>query len=273
MILVNGTLQNTVSALDRGLSYGDGLFETIAVKDGRPLLWDLHWQRLKAGCERLNINCPEESLLLNDVEQIMNLADNRSQLRSVIKLIVTRGIGGRGYRYDTAMQSTRITLLSDWPAYKGTEKNKGIRAMLCNTRLSRQPLLAGMKHLNRLEQVMARSEWSDSNITEGLMLDDDNNIIEGTMSNVFFVDHQQSIVTPVLNQCGIAGVRREQIMSLAEEKGYTIKITEMPISKLVDFNEVFITNSLIGIWPIVAIDDHEFTIGPVTKALQALIRD
>jgi len=273
MILVNGMTQSTVSVHDRGLSYGDGLFETIAIKDGEPLLWDLHWRRLEAGCERLKINCPEAPLLIADIEQLLAQAEDKHRLGSVVKLIVTRGIGGRGYRHDSAMSSTRITMLSDWPAHQGTEKDRGIKTKLCDTRLSAQPLLAGIKHLNRLEQVMARSEWSENEITEGVMLDSNKNIIEGTMSNIFFVDHQQCIITPSLNQCGVAGVQREHVLNLADKKGLKTKVTEVPVNTLSELNEMFITNSLIGIWPVIAIDSHDFTIGPVTQALQALISD
>ena len=273
MILVNGKSQNTVSVRDRGFTYGDGLFETIAIRDQQPLLWNLHWGRLVAGCERLKITCPEESLLLDDIEQLLAQADDKYRHCSVIKLIVTRGVGGRGYQYDPAMDSTRIVMLSGWPTYRGTEKDKGIRTKLCDTRLSMQPLLAGIKHLNRLEQILARSEWSKDEITEGVMLDANNNIIEGTMSNLFFVDHQECLVTPSLKQCGVAGVQREHVLNIAEEKGYQTKITEVPVNKLAQFNEVFATNSLIGIWPVIAIEDQRFAIGPVTKSLQAAIND
>jgi 4-amino-4-deoxychorismate lyase len=273
MILVNGKLQDTVSVNDRGFTYGDGLFETIAIIDGKMLLWDLHWHRLVNGCERLRINCPEESLLLDDIEQLLAQANDNYRRRGVIKLIVTRGVGGRGYQYDPAMGSTRLVMLSGWPPHQGTEKDKGIKIQLCDTRLSSQPRLAGIKHLNRLEQVLARSEWSNDEITEGVMLDANDNIIEGTMSNLFFVDHQQCLVTPSLNECGIAGVQREHVLNKAEEKGYQIKITEVPVNDLDQFSEVFVTNSLIGIWPVIAIEDQRFVIGPVTKSLQAAIND
>ena len=105
------------------------------------------------------------------------------------------------------------------------------------------------------------------------MLDANNNIIEGTMSNLFFVDHQECLVTPSLKQCGVAGVQREHVLNIAEEKGYQTKITEVPVNKLAQFNEVFATNSLIGIWPVIAIEDQCFAIGPVTKSLQAAIND
>ena len=268
MILVNGNSQECLSVLDRGLAYGDGLFETIAVHDGKPLLLDLHWQRLETGCKRLKIPCPEISLLDNDIKQLLADANRTQQSRCVIKIILTRGGGGRGYRFDSEQSATRIAILSGWPQWQGTEQDTGVKLRVCETRLSAQPLLSGIKHLNRLEQVMARSEWTDNDIVEGIMLDAQNNIIEGTMSNIFFVDNQQCIISPALNDCGVAGVQRENILHLAKRAGFNVNIMNVPLNRLPEFSEVFITNSLIGVWPVTAIDKHVYACGTITRALQ-----
>jgi len=268
MILVNGKRQDTISVLDRGLAYGDGLFETIAVRGNKPQLLALHWRRLETGCKRLNIPFPEISLIMDDIQQLLVHADQAQQLNSVIKVIVTRGAGGRGYRFEPEMDVTRIAILSRWPAYQGTEKAAGVRCKICETRLSSQPLLAGIKHLNRLEQVMARAEWCGNGIAEGLMLDSQGHIIEGTMSNIFFVDKDQLIVTPSLNRCGVEGVQRENILAIADNAGFKINIADVNLSDLTDYAEIFISNSLIGIWPVTAIDNHSFHAGAVTRKLQ-----
>lgn len=268
MMLVNGKPQDTLSLFDRGFAYGDGLFETIAVRNNKPLLLDLHWQRLKKGCSRLKIGFPETPLLMNDIEQLLLDADPTQRFRSVIKIVITRGVSGRGYHFESGMNVTRIAMLSDWPFYRGTESDTGIRCKICDTRLSLQPLLAGIKHLNRLEQVIARAEWSESNIMEGIMLDTNNHVIGGTMSNLFFVDQEQSIITPSLDYCGVAGVQRENILSIVDNAGYALKIAEVNLSDLREFSEVFISNSLIGIWPVIAINRYRYQIGPVTRILQ-----
>jgi len=268
MILVNGKLQDSLSVLDRGLAYGDGLFETIAVRNNQPLLLDLHWQRLESGCYRLKIPFPEIALFMDDIERLLAHAEDAQKLSSVIKITVTRGTGGRGYRFEPDLKPARIAALSDWPAYQGSEVDAGIRCKICETRLSSQPLLAGIKHLNRLEQVMARAEWSGNDIAEGLMLDSQGHIIEGTMSNIFFVHEEKSIFTPLLNHCGVAGVQRENILAIADNAGFEINIADVNLSDLTEYAEVFISNSLIGIWPVTAIDNHVFRIGPVTRTLQ-----
>ncbi|MCW8962649.1 MAG: aminodeoxychorismate lyase [Gammaproteobacteria bacterium] len=268
MILVNGNVQDTVSALDRGLAYGDGLFETIAVRDSNPQLLDLHWQRLERGCARLKIPFPGISRLMDDIERLLEHARQAQKPSGIIKVIVTRGAGGRGYRFEPDMNVTRIAILSDWPSWQGTERDTGVKCKICETQLSSQPVLAGIKHLNRLEQVMARAEWSGNDIAEGIMLDAHDHIIEGTMSNIFFIDRQQTIVTPALDQCGVAGVQRENILSIADNAGFKIDVTDVNLTDLEKYSEAFISNSLIGIWPVTGIDKHDYQIGPATRALQ-----
>jgi 4-amino-4-deoxychorismate lyase len=268
MILVNGKALTMVSAQDRGLLYGDGLFETIAVIDRQPRLMDLHWQRLRQGCRRLNIPVPERKILDGDIQHLLFHSDYSKNARSVIKVIMTRGAGGRGYRYQPDTLATRIVMISDWPAHYETMAADGVHCKLCSTRLSTQPLLAGIKHLNRLEQVMARAEWSDDRIDEGIMLDQNGLLIEGTMSNIFLVNQQGQLVTPSLEHCGIAGVQRENILTLAADQHMDCRISDLSVSELPRYKEVFLTNSLIGIWPVLSIDHYEFTIGPVTRGLQ-----
>jgi len=268
MILVNGSAQDSLSARDRGLAYGDGLFETIAVRNGKPQLLDLHWQRLEKGCVRLKIPFPGIPALMDDIERLILHARQAQKSTGVIKVIVTRGSGGRGYRFEPTLNVTRIAILSEWPSWQGTERDVGVICTTCKTQLSSQPLLAGVKHLNRLEQVMARAEWSGDDIAEGIMLDTHGHIIEGTMSNIFFVDRQQTIVTPALDQCGVAGVQRENILAIADNEGFEINEADVNLMDLEKFSEVFISNSLIGIWPVTAIDKQEYKIGSVTRTLQ-----
>jgi 4-amino-4-deoxychorismate lyase len=147
--LVNGEPGDVIPVSDRGLLYGDGIFETIAVREGRPRHWQRHMHRLQAGCTRLGIQPFENSLLTAEADSITNGVD-----KGVLKLIVTRGSGGRGYRVAEAIACTRIMQLHPWPEYPAANAEQGVKTRLCETRLGHNPVLAGIKHLNRLEQVL-----------------------------------------------------------------------------------------------------------------------
>lgn len=264
MILINGQPGEQLSVLDRGLQYGDGLFETIAVKDSKLRYWDLHWQRFSKGCKRLNLPSPDESQCLAEINQVL---ENQSQ--AVIKLIYTRGAGGRGYRF-TEMQPTRIVMRHPWPEY-GSANTQGIALYLCETRIAVQPKLAGIKHLNRLENVLARNEWQDDYYAEGLMLSTDDNVIEGTMSNVFLVQGN-TLLTPDLTQCGVQGVMRQHLLNLASQYKMKIQIRNLTMDDVTQAEEMFVCNSLFGIWPVQTIGDKTFnTENPLTQRLQQLI--
>ena len=157
MILVNGVPTEMVPVQDRGFQYGDGLFETLAIREGRPLRWLAHMERLARDCAILGIPAPPEAVLAAEADRLCS-----EQQRCVLKLTVTRGCGGRGYAPPPEPEPTRVLALHDWPAYPRSFWNEGISAVVCRTRLAHQPQLAGLKHLNRLEQVLARRELAGS---------------------------------------------------------------------------------------------------------------
>lgn len=259
MYLINGQTSESLSVHDRGLHYGDGLFETLAVQDGTPLCWDKHYQRLARGCERLQLDCPPPDLLFGEGRQLVG----NSPL-VVLKVIITRGEGGRGYRFpETGTPVTRILGVFPWPDHPQTNRTKGVTLRMCRTRLGKNPVMAGMKHLNRLEQVLARSEWDNPDVAEGIMQDTDDNIIEGTMSNIFIINGNK-LLTPDLTHCGIAGVVRECILALAPDIGFKTKIKNVSEADLYTAGEIFVCNSVIGLWPVSAIEGHKFTPGPGT---------
>jgi 4-amino-4-deoxychorismate lyase len=261
MMLVNGQAQDHIAVADRGLHYGDGLFETIAVKGGQPRLWERHWRRLSTGCRRLGIAQPDPEMLREEARRVSLDVD-----RGVLKIILTRGAGGRGYRPPHTEQATRIMATYPWPAYPEANWQQGVAVRICTTRLGRNPALAGMKHLNRLEQVLARSEWREPHIAEGLMLDDDGHVIAGTMSNLFIVA-AQGLLTPVLAACGVAGVMRSVILDLAAELGIAWQEAPLRLEDLHRADEVFLTNALIGIWPVGRIEQRNYSIGSLTELL------
>ena len=150
--LINGAVADTVSVTDRGLQYGDGVFETLAVFDGRPRLCDRHLERLLRGCRTLGIEAPDPAILLEEMAQIAGAG------RCVVKIIVTRGGVGRGYRPQPGAPCTRIVRRFDWPVTVAAGHEDGITVSCCRTRLALQQTLSGCKHLNRLEHVLARAE-------------------------------------------------------------------------------------------------------------------
>jgi len=264
-ILINGEKKTTINVSDRGLQYGDGLFETMAVHNGKVNLWEDHWQRLKSGCERLWISLPDKKIV---EKEIKSLCKNDNDDKFVIKLIVTRGEGQRGYCFSENQNVTRILGIHAWPDYPEKNTTEGVAVRYCDTVLSENPRLAGIKHLNRLEQVLARNEWNDNEYQEGLMLNLHGDVIDGTMSNIFMVKDSK-IFTPDLSLSGVAGVMRKNIIKLAEKIKLSVCIEKLDKNKLENADELFLTNSLFGIWPVESLGDNTFPkIRVITKALQ-----
>jgi 4-amino-4-deoxychorismate lyase len=272
-VLVNGEARDAVSSADRGFQYGDGLFETIAVRDGRPLRFARHLARLRRGAERLGIVPPSAAMLEEEARQLC-----KGTPRAVLKIIVTRGPGGRGYACDATAAPTRVLRLQPWRERSDDYARHGVAVRLCHARLGRNPLLAGIKHLNRLEHVLARREWSDE-FAEGLMRDDTGDVIEGTMSNVFTVA-AGALHTPDLSACGVEGVMRAVVLEAAAQLGLETRIGRITTDDLARAQEIFLTNSLIGIWPVIRLDrtvegksEAAFAPGAVTHRLQETITD
>lgn len=262
MILINGKIEDRISVRNRALQYGDGLFETIAVADGQPLAWDRHIARLQLGCERLKIKCPDPSQLKSETSQLCG--QNKP---AVIKLIVSRGEGGRGYRPAQSTETTRIISLHDWPDYPSAYQKSGIEISVCKTRLGLNPLLAGIKHLNRLEQVLISQELSSSKNPEGLALDIEDRVIEGSMSNIFIVKDGQ-LFTPGLDKTGVAGIIRGKILDMCKDSALQCDVTTLSLQDVLNADEVFFCNSIAGIWPVRRIAETVFEIGQSTQELQ-----
>lgn len=246
MILVNGVATDSVAATDRGLAYGDGVFRTLLARHGKPRWWQRHYRKLAHDCATLALPCPPEEVLAAELERVTPRSGE-----AVAKIIITRGGGPRGYAPPQSPSPTRIVMAAALPAYPDEFARSGVRIRWCRTRVSFQPRLAGVKHLNRLENVLARAEWSDPAIAEGLMLDEDGHIVGGTMTNVFLVE-SGILVTPPLSRCGVAGVARERILEAAEAHGWACRIEPVATARLLDAEEVLLVNSVIGVWPVAA---------------------
>lgn len=259
---VDGRPAEVLSVRDRGLAYGDGLFETIAVSAGRPRLLARHLARLEEGVRRLRL-----AVSLELVEQEL-LSFSAGLGSGVLKLMLTRGEGLRGYAPPAEAKVSRILIGSPAPAYPPANAEQGIALFPCATRLAEQPLLAGLKHLNRLEQVLARGEWDDPAYAEGLMRDQSGRVIEGVFSNLFLV-RDGRLLTPALSRCGVAGVMRAELLAWAAAQGIATEVRDIGFDELLQADEVFLCNSLYGVWPVRRLQAHTWPVGAITRKLQS----
>lgn len=256
-----------MSTLDRGLLYGDGLFETIAIVDGKTLLLEEHLNRLIKGCERLSIPLHPPELKDEISHFLRTCVQEEASDKAILKLIITRGCGSRGYDITTANEPVRILQWHEFPDYPENFSKQGVGVFLCKTPLAKNPVLAGLKHLSRLEQVLARAEWKSPDFQEGLMFNTDDLLIEGTMTNVFLVINNK-LLTPLMDECGVDGVMRNYILNLAKQLKIDCGIEHISRESLKQADEVFLTNSIIGIWPVRQINQQEYRPGSITNTLQ-----
>ncbi|MDJ0938929.1 MAG: aminodeoxychorismate lyase [Woeseiaceae bacterium] len=252
---------------DRGLLYGDGLFETIAVRDGTPRLLDLHLARLADGCGRLGIEMPAANILERDIERALALctADWRA---CTLKLVITAGEGPRGYR--RAPGTRPESLVGVFPSASLPDYEQGVAVMTCRTRASIQPDLAGLKTLARLDQVLARREWDTAGTWEGLMFDADEQLTCGTMTNVFLVNGN-TISTPLLDRSGVAGIMRRHLMTLLGAQSIECREERLRSDDLSAADEVFLCNSQVGAVPVRSIDERTLEPGEATRSVMALL--
>lgn len=269
-MLVNGQSQDTLDLSDRALHYGDGAFETLRVENGRAAHWNRHLLRLRKTCEFLKIPLNIKSLE-NEVKVfLMDVKDT-----CILKIIVSRGSGGRGYRPPEMSQPRRILSLHPLSAEYALLPQIGVRLMRCQHPASENPVLAGIKHLNRLDQVLASMELS-ANYLEGLMLTSGGKVVEGTRSNVFLV-RDGRMLTPLLASSGVAGIMRDIILECCEAHGIDVDIRDFDIEELQKADEIFVCNSVMGIWPVIewrdGNDRRTLQPGPLTRLVQGLTMD
>ena len=255
--LVNGEPRDSIASADRGLAYGDGVFETLLLDAGEPVWWDAHLRRLRRGCDALDIACPDARLLREEATRV-----TRDAGRGVLKLTVTRGVSLRGYAAPAGLQPTRIVSLSPWTGITAASVEQGIQVRWCRTMLALQPQLAGIKHLNRLEQVLARREWNDPEIAEGLLCDSEGRVIAATAANLFLV-RDGRLATPALTRCGVEGICRDWILQQA-----AVDVRDIARDAVLEADELFLCSSLRGILPVARLDGLRHSPGPMTRQLQ-----
>jgi 4-amino-4-deoxychorismate lyase len=260
---IDGQAATGIDVLDRGLHYGDGLFETIACRAGQPRFLDLHLQRLAEGCTRLAIRYTDFPALAT---QIRTVAATQSEC--LIKLILTRGSAtARGYGAQGDEVARTVLLQYRWPPEDPSAWERGIAVRSARGRVGENPALAGLKHLSRLEQVLIRGEWTDPAIQEALVFSSSGWLVSGTMSNVFLVTDGR-IMTPAITHAGIRGVMRRVVMDAAHRGGHEVTEATLDAAAVATAAEIFLTNARIGIWPVRSLDGRARAVGPVTRQLQ-----
>lgn len=265
MWLVNGQVDAGISPLDRGLSYGDGVFRTLKTRAGEPIWWSDHYATLARDCAALALTCPEQKMLLNEVQTVAQGADR------VIKITLTRGEGARGYRPPDLVSPTRIVAAAPLPDY-AQQAASGVSVRWCRLRLARQAELAGIKHLNRLQNLLARMEWGDPTLAEGLLCDDTGAVIGGTMTSLFVVRGNE-LLTPDLSLSGVDGVTRSRVLRAARVHGVQWRICRLEAADILAADEVFLGNSIAALWRIVRLEDRQWTASGWTEQFNHWIHE
>ena len=265
--MINGEQGGSIHVMDRAVMYGDGVFRTMRMVRGQVPCWPQQYLKLQADCQALDILCPARNTLELELRQLAQETPD-----CAVKIIVSRGEGGRGYMAPTSASPNRVVLSAPLPEYPSHYWQQGVPLHVCDIRLSHQPRLAGIKHLNRLENVLARMEWTDANIPEGLLLDAEGWVVEGTMSNIFMRIGQR-LLTPDLSACGVSGLQRDRILKYAPKLGLSPDIQRFDLPTLLRAEEVLVSNSLIGLWPVCRIGATPIALGPSASALQDLLEN
>ena len=266
--LLNGAPLAEALMLSRGLHYGDGVFRTLLKYDGQLIDYKLQFLKLSHDAKALGLESPAAEVLLEEAASVSAAAAS-----GVIKILLLRGGAGRGYAppVNQTAGTDRLLLGYPLPAYPAQHWQQGIDAFRCGLRLGRQPALAGIKHLNRLEQVLASRDWP-AGAVEGILCDERGAPVCGTRSNLFWVQGGR-LHTPALDGCGVAGMMRDKVLASATALGLEVRVESRPWSKLLDADEAFVCNSLIGIWPLRSLEQRVWQApGPLSSRLISVLR-
>lgn len=254
-----------VDCQDRGLHYGDGLFETMFLCEGEIKYWSEHYDRLSSSAKKLYMGCPEKNWFEKNLQPYIDLKQ-----RLIIKILLTRGSGGRGLNLPDELPGN-IYLLK----YSADNilNNQAIKSIFSEITLPSNKNLAGMKHLNRLDYILATHQLkSRSEFNEALLFDNYGNIIESIVHNIFFAK-EEIIFTPDLDTSGVDGIMRQLVLKNLKQNRKEVKIGDYSKQDVLSADECFLCNSVQGIRPVIQIEDIQFTIGPITKKLQKIFHD
>lgn len=248
MIWINGHEEHRLSARDRAVQFGDGCFTTSMVKNGQIFHLGAHLQRLQEGCQRLLIGQVNWLQLEHEMRQLA-----QQQQEAVLKVIISRGEGGRGYSSAGCGEATRILSLLPYPQHYRTQRSTGVYLTLSPIRLGRNPLLAGIKHLNRLEQVLIRAHLDQSDADEALVLDTEGRVVECCAANLFWRKGEQ-IFTPNLDEAGVAGTMRRYLLDEMASADHACQVVSAGIEAVLEADEVVICNALMPVLPVRQLD-------------------
>ncbi|MCK6262094.1 aminodeoxychorismate lyase [Vibrio sp. ZSDE26] len=262
MFWVNGQPSEAISLTDRSFQYGDGCFTTMLTREGRIENWSAHQSRMERCLTLLNIDQPN----WNQVQDWLKKAALTSP-KGGLRLNITRGEGGRGYSCYGVSNINIVISHFAYPAQYKTWGEHGIELGVCHYQLGLNPHLAGHKHNNRLEQILAKQDIDSQGFFDGIVTDLQGHIVETTMANIFWIK-EGSLYTPSLTNSGVAGVVREALLKKAKEKQLPINMGSFKLPALLNAEEVFITNSICEIVPVTKIKDKLFPVGPATREFQ-----
>lgn len=255
-IFVGAERVDAVPADDRGLAYGDGLFETLRVHRGHVPWWDAHWTRLAGGAARLGLALPEATQVRDEAQSLLAGTDD-----GVLKLLLTRGSGGRGYAPPDAATPTWVLSLHAVPE----AAPRGVHLHWCATRMAEQPALAGLKHCNRLEQVLARREAVAAGADEGLMRDAAGDVVSATSASLFVL-RDGAWRTPPVDRCGVAGVCRAQLLPALQAREARVSMEDVE-----DAEAVFLCNAVRGILAVARVGARAFAPHPAVDAARHVL--
>ncbi len=259
---IDGAPGASIPLDDRGLQYGDGLFETMLLRAGRARFLEAHLARLATGCARLGIPVPDLALLRAEISR----AGGQAPPQAILKLIVTRGSGPRrGYAAGESHAPRRLLTLFAAPP-PPDPAGEGVAMRVATLRLGENPALAGLKHLNRLENVMAASEAGHAAVFESLLLDSSGQVVGGTMSNVFAVCSGR-VLTPPVDRCGVAGVLRGIVQRECTALGISCEERRFAVDELLAADEAFVTNARIGVVRVRRVGEHHFPMNDLAPRL------
>lgn len=239
-----------LSIRERGFLYGDGLFETARVYSGRLFAWNEHLARLAEGCRRLGIPYPGE-LISNGVEELLRHVGNAD---GSLRVTVTRGESGRGLLPPDALEPSVVIAIYRGEPYPEEAYKRGFKAVTVSFPRNNLSPLVCLKTLNCLENILGRREAAAAGADEGIFLNIRGEVAEGTLSNIFVVKEDHQVITAPLESGILPGITRKLVIRLAGELGYSVCERPLYPSDLLNAREAFLTNSLLEVMPLVALD-------------------
>lgn len=265
MFWLNGKRADSITLTDRSFQYGDGCFTTMLTRNGQIQHWQKHIDRMNACLDVLLIPRPDWKQVEKWLDQAV-----RSEPLAGVKIHISRGAGGRGYS-PTQVTSPNVTISAFiYPPHYEQWSVDGVNLGVCQTRLGLNPMLAGHKHNNRLEQIMVKAELDDLQLPDGVVLDINGNVIETSMANLFWVKGGV-VYTPALTHAGVSGVMRRVVLEVLEKMQIRSTVGHFELDSVLAADEVFISNSILGVAPIRQISSANFEIGTITKRIQETI--